>query len=286
MKQTDFKKILNRELESRMTRNPRYSLRAFAKDLKMAPAFVSDVLKGKRGLSRQSALKISKKLSLSVSESEHFCDLVESLHARSKAAKQLALQRLESRQQTGVLLKFTTLQNETFHLLSDWYHLALSECLKTNFYQNTEFQTLEEHHQWLAAYLKLSVRQVENAIFRMEEHRLIEKKNNKYFPTAENIHTPDGIVSEAMKIHHEQHLNKAIDAVYSHSLEERDFRGLTIKCSKKSVPFVREKIKTFLQELDVELTASEKNRDEKDEDVYRLSTQFFRLTHNHHHQKE
>ena len=84
---TDYRKILRRELEQRINRNPRYSLRSFAKDLKVAPALMSDVLNEKRGLSRFSATRIANRIGLSSSETETFCDLVKSKHARSRLSK-------------------------------------------------------------------------------------------------------------------------------------------------------------------------------------------------------
>src|SRR5262245_217495 len=42
---------LKQELERRVAQNPAYSLRAFAKQLKMSPGALSEVLKGQRAIS-------------------------------------------------------------------------------------------------------------------------------------------------------------------------------------------------------------------------------------------
>ncbi len=260
----DFKTLLKRELEQRTGRNPRYSLRAFAKDMQVAPALMSDILNGKRGLSRNSAKHFARKLGLSDSETEVFCDLVESKHARSKTVREQAKSRLIQKAGTGVVLKFLTLDQEKFNLLSDWYHLAIFELMKTSTFQNDP--------KWIAKRLDLSVHQVTVALSRMVKLGMIVLKNHHYLPASESISTPDGISSQAMKLHHEQFSKKAMEALFTHDLEERDFRGLTIKCKKSDVKLVRERLKKFLLELDAELSQGE------GDEVYQLSTQFYCLT--------
>lgn len=261
----DFKTLLKRKLEQRMTRNSRYSLRAFAKDMQIAPALMSDILNGKRGLSRTSATHLANRLGLTVTETEIFCDLVESQHARSKAIRQQASLRLKEKSAQGIVLNFLTLDQEKFNLISDWYHLAILELMKTSDFQHDP--------NWIAKRLDLSIHQVKQAFERMKNLGVIREHKGQYLPTSQNIQTPDGVSSQALRLHHEQFLKKATDALYTQNLEERDFRGLTIKCKKSDVPKVREKLKQFLIDLDVELSV-EPDGDE----VYQLSTQFFCLT--------
>src|SRR2546430_13739191 len=52
---TDYRRVLRKELESRCRTSPRYSLRAFARDLKISPSRLSEILSGKQGLSRAAA---------------------------------------------------------------------------------------------------------------------------------------------------------------------------------------------------------------------------------------
>ena len=60
--QLDYRLLLKSELASRTNQNPNYSLRAFARDLDLAPSRLSEVLNGKQGLSTQAAEKIAKTL--------------------------------------------------------------------------------------------------------------------------------------------------------------------------------------------------------------------------------
>lgn len=266
---TDFKQILKGELEARLNRNPRYSLRAFAKDLKMAPALLSDILNGKRGMSREWATKVATRLGYAKSEKDLFCDLVESQHARSRVAKAQALARLEKRVSQGAVLKFLTLDQDQFSLISEWYPMAILELMKSPECKATAKPELE----WFAKKLQLTPIQVSNALERMTKLGMIEMREGKWIVLSPNVQTPDGVASRALKSHHEQLMKKGLEALYTQPVEERDFRGLTIRCKKSDVSRVREKMKKFLQDLDAELSA-----DQDGTEVYQLSTQFFSLT--------
>src|SRR5689334_15303008 len=96
MVQQDFRSTLRNELAERCRRNPRYSLRAFARDLGIEPARLSDVLNEKKGFSKTLALRLASRLGFSEKETERFVESVESLHARSKTARRIATERLAS----------------------------------------------------------------------------------------------------------------------------------------------------------------------------------------------
>lgn len=58
-------------LRRRQNRNAAYSLRAFARDLEIAPAHLSQVLNGKRRLSPDLASRLASKLSLNIRQTEY-----------------------------------------------------------------------------------------------------------------------------------------------------------------------------------------------------------------------
>ena len=96
--QTDFRAVLRWELEKRHARNPRYSIRSFARDLSMAPSRLYEVLNGRYGLSRSSAGSAAEKMRLGDEENAHFCDLVEAAHGRSRLSRASAQARIQERQ--------------------------------------------------------------------------------------------------------------------------------------------------------------------------------------------
>ena len=68
VKLEELRVLLEQELARRQSRNLRYSLRAFARDLQLSPAFLCQVLSAKRGLSAKSADRISNTLASYASE--------------------------------------------------------------------------------------------------------------------------------------------------------------------------------------------------------------------------
>src|SRR4051794_16283214 len=117
--QTDYRAVLKKELESRCRQSPGYSLRAFARDLKLAPSRLSEVLSGKQGLSRERARGIALCIGLADLETELFCDLVDAQHARAKVSRDLARIRIEKQQLDQAYL---TIQDDAFQAIAEWYH--------------------------------------------------------------------------------------------------------------------------------------------------------------------
>ena len=93
----DYRNILKAELEARCRHNPCYSLRAFARDLKIAPSRLSEILNNKQGLSQDFAMKIATLIGLSADDHALFCDSVAAFHARSRRQRQLARARLQEK---------------------------------------------------------------------------------------------------------------------------------------------------------------------------------------------
>lgn len=82
--------ILKTAFELRQKRNPRYSLRKYAKDLQLTPMHLSYILRGQRGLSRKKAESIAQFLRLSYSDRITFLRIVSALSARAFKERNLA----------------------------------------------------------------------------------------------------------------------------------------------------------------------------------------------------
>jgi hypothetical protein len=72
----DYRAELTSELDRRKAKNPRYSLRAFARDLGMTPAALSNVLSGRRNLSVDASIEIAEKLGYSPENVRKFAKAV------------------------------------------------------------------------------------------------------------------------------------------------------------------------------------------------------------------
>ena len=256
----NYRTILREELEARCERNPRYSLRSFARDLGVGPARLSDVLNGRYGLSREAALLMGTRLGWSDSESSQFCDLVESEHARARKSRTIAKKRVDAHQQN-----YSQLTADAFQVVSDWYHYAILELASV-----VDFQS---DPKWIAARLGISEHIVISAIERLKRLELLEVVRGKLRATDAVTASPDGIPSEAIKKFHRQILEKALSAIHLQTVDERDFSSMVLSIDKAQLPRAKKEIKKFRRHFD-SLFLKTKKKDE----VYCLGIQFFRLS--------
>jgi uncharacterized protein (TIGR02147 family) len=257
----NYRDILKDELERRCQHNPRYSLRAFARDLDLSPARVSEILKGKTGLSKERATIVAKRLGFSVTEIEFFADLVESEHARSQVKKNLAKIRLSKHESKTQQL----VQLDTFRLISDWYHFAILELLT--------IKSAQHKISWISDSLQISEHEALSAIDRLIRLGFLSVKKGKWVPTDENSVTQAEIPSEAVRRFHGQILEKAIQALNLQSVESRDFTTLTLSFSKEQMRDAKQELKKVRRDFVKKFGNSEQS-----DSVYCLAFQFFQLT--------
>ena len=111
---SDFRLFLQGELLRRCKTNPRYSIRSFAKLLKIDPSTLSQILRGKRALTHAVVLKLGTKLGLSPIELSKY---LEAAPTRRKSANE----------EKSPLQQAQELTLDAFQIISDWYHYAIFE---------------------------------------------------------------------------------------------------------------------------------------------------------------
>lgn len=250
------------EFQERKSRNPSYSLRAFARDVGVAAPKLSEILRGKKGLSEASARKLAPRLGLSKEESDLFVNLVIAKHARRQHEREGAEERLK---QLTTRLRFNEASLDSFKVISDWYHFAILELCDLPDFQSSP--------SWIAKRLQISEKIATEAVHRLFDLGLLaEKKKGQWYQTEAVLATPSGIPSSAIRNHHRQVLTKAEEALTKFSVEERDFSATTLAVSESHLEEARKMIKTFRRDLAKKLSeAPRKDR------VFCLSIQFFPL---------
>lgn len=260
--QLDYREWLKRAFSERCRSNPRYSLRAFARDLKLSPAAVSYILNGKKGLSRASAEQVAQALGLSSTETELFCESVEAQHGRNPVTRTLAKTRLA---QLKLQPEVRSLQLDAFQVISDWYHLAILQLVQVEGFQDSP--------KWIADQLGIHPKEASAAIDRLLRMELLIQVERGYSVQSEVVMAPDGISSEAIRKFHRQILEKATQALTTQSLEERYFNTTVLPVRIEDLPRAKAKIKKFHEDFDREFTPSS----EPGERVYALAVQLFAL---------
>lgn len=259
-----YREILKRHFAERLEENPRYSLRAFSRDLSISPSRLSEILNGKQGMSGEWADKISRRLQMSPREADDFRQKVLAADARSKQVRTQALARLEL--ENGP--EYEVVQADTFKIIADWYHFAILEL--------TKLKAFRPSARWVASKLGISVYEAKLASDRLMRLGLIEKDRLRWRPTNKTLTTSNGVPSEAIRKFNRQIIEKSKEAITMQTVEERDISSLTLAVRSQDVPKVIERIRRFRRELnaDLERSVPAGSADE----VYSLAIQFFRLT--------
>jgi uncharacterized protein (TIGR02147 family) len=231
---SDQRNYLQDELGRRKQRRPHYSMRAFARDLDISPAFLSEFLAGRHGLSRERTLWIARKLQLSQTQGEHFWDLIESKFGRSEEAKKTAriraLQRVKDNK--------NQLNLKHFQLIADWYNFALLEILTL---PDSAHTTRE-----LAETLKVPEPAIQESIARLVELDLIEIQSNgeKWIakPKSEVTSTEKDGANRAVQIAHQQTLLMHADAIDHKAFHERESLSITLSLAQSDWPELKEEL--------------------------------------------
>lgn len=148
----DFTEILRGELKSRTQRNPKYSLRAFARDLGISPARLSRILSARAVSSRAMTLKIGSKLGFKDEKLDWFIALVESRYGKNPTEK-AAAQALVDRYSEGILTKKLTVKNPFYW---SWYHFTIRRM--------TQLKDFRVNFDWIAKALGMRKAHVKKAV--------------------------------------------------------------------------------------------------------------------------
>ncbi len=259
----DYRNLLLEEFARRSQANSRYSLRAYARDLRLSPSRLSEIFAGKNGLSTQNAASVAKLIHLNDEEVSWFCDLVAAKHARSEAARSQAARRVRLRLDGPVE---TLLKRDAFRYIADWYFLALVELIGT-----ADFRSDPE---WIAKRLGISTLVARDAVLTLKRLGIVAEKENILRVVGEFRTTTESVPSKAIRKFHSQMILKAEKALQNQPVEERDISCIVMPISTDDLPVARKMIQDFRRELNRVLGASEKPKTE----VYSFSVQLFKLT--------
>lgn len=256
---TDYRSYLRDVLANRCQNNPRYSLRAFARDLEISPSRLSEVLNGKYGLSKSAACEIAKKMGLNDYEQKYFADLVEANHGRAKNVRAEAQARIDA-----IATDYNQLNLDSFKVISDWYHYAILELIQTEQFQYDEV--------WMSKALGISQYELSSALARLKRLELVAEEGNTLKIKEAFTTTTNGIPSDAIKKFHKQILEKATQSVSLQTVEERDLSSVILTVDKSDIPEAKEMITNFRRSFDKRFGQSSKKNS-----VYCLAIQFFNL---------
>ncbi len=260
----DYRSVLRDALARRCNTNPSYNMSRFARDLGLSPGRLSEIFSHRQGLSTEVGKRIGGIIGLSDGETEFFCDQIEFEHGRSQAKRELARLRLSKRNDE---LEQRTLEIDTFHVISDWYHFAIVQLVELPFFR--------EDPNWIARSLNISTAEATSAIDRLLRMDILTRsEDGKLKRVDQTVVVQNKAPSEAIRKFNDQILDKAKAALAARPQNERTVSTGMVCIRRSDFEEIRAKVRRFSTRLLNEAEASEKEK----EAVYCLSMQFFEVT--------
>lgn len=267
--QAQYHQVLKSEFETRTKANARYSLRAFARDLGLAPSRLSRVLRGEEGLSQTTAAKVAVRLGLSPNEQAKFCEMVVAVDGRSKRARRAASAAIL--QSASKDPDVRALEDDIFHVVSDWYHFAMVELAGQ--------RGVDANPKSIAKRLGISAIEAENALERLISVGLLAKESGRIVRTKNMYAVPtQSVPSDAVRKFNRQILEKAISAISLQGIEERSLGTVTVAVAPKSLPRLFEELAAFRRKFNTLAEALAQEAGANASEVYVLSLPFFKVT--------
>ena len=241
----DLADRLQQELVQRCQKNPKYSLRAFAKGMGVDPSLLSKVIHRKRRLSSRSLQKIARHLSFSPDEYMRYQteDELEVTPAPNQALRMAA---------------------DQFALIADWYHYAVFELV--------EVVGFDPSPRWIAQSLGISVAEARGAVERLLRLGILNQQPNGDLVKAQRFITTTGnpFTTSAFRQLQKGILEKACEALENVPFEERDQSSMTVAIAEQDLPRAQDSFRRLRQEIgQLGETTETKER------VYHLSISFY-----------
>lgn len=241
------RQLLQKEFTQRCEKNPRYSLRSFAKSLGISHTVLSLVMSAKRPLSKKASERVAERLALGPVESQ----------------KLLTLRAIKTKKSVKVAAtNFQKVDLATFELISNWIHYAILSLLEV---KDSQFEA-----KWMATRLGANEMQVRIAMDCLKELGLVENIKGKWKQTGKAIKVENNVSTAGTRKFQKQLLEKAIESLENDPMEVRDFSSMTLAMDPKNIPYAKERIRQFRRELTAELEAKG-----RPEEVYNLTVQIY-----------
>jgi uncharacterized protein (TIGR02147 family) len=250
-----FKVKLRDELSLRQRKNPQYSLRAFARNLGLQPAVLSDILNDKRKLPAKSAKAVCEKLLLSPVETARF---VNSVKPSTVASGKTVSSDLD--------FKLIEANEAGFKVIAEWEHYAILDLIKIRgFKSDTE---------WMARRLGSTKLRMATVVSNLNSAGLIsiDKKGN-IKALQDSVTTTTDVASTALKISHKEALELGIKKLEEVALHERDFSSITLALDLTKMSDLKKEIREFRHHLLKKYGGTEKANS-----VYQMCVQLYPLT--------
>lgn len=247
---------MKKTFQQRQEKNPRYSLRAYARSLEIEASNLSEILSGKRALSIFVAEKILKHLDCSREQQDAMMnDFKVELDQAKRFRKQSSNEYL--------------VEEEGFNEIATWYHMAILTFFETPHYDGTV--------QSVAKYFGMETDKVQSALDGLVKMGLLRLENGKYEKVAATYRAPKENPEKKQRVGSDQivadSMDLAADLFTHYTYEEKEvwaaYMALNPARMSEARTYYREGVTKFLSSFSC--TPGEES------DVYQISFQMVPL---------
>lgn len=239
-----FGNLLQSKLEEMQQKNPRLSMRAFAKKMGISPGCLNELMHGKRALSEFYASKIVLSLELDTAERNKVYSYI-TTQSRKYDAEQL-------------------IENKEIEVISTWQHFAILNLMRT--------QDFDSDPAWIADRLAITPEEAEFSLQLLMDLGFIKAKGKSLVRSVGSLSTTTDIPSSEIVKAHMVDLQKAIQVLQDTPPPLRDFTSTTLAVNPEKMPEAKKLIKAFHKKFSMLVEDGDKSA------VYNLNVQFFPLT--------
>ncbi len=265
----DFRKYLRDFIDERKSRGLPCSNRWFSMKLQInSSSWLTSVLKGKKGISRETARKLSGILKHTPVESKYFEALVSFNQARTISERTQHFQELSGLRKLGGIVKTTVRQYDFY---STWYHSVVWSLIGMYKFRSSQ-KDLERLADMISPPITIS--QPRKSVRLLEELGFIRISEDGYYRQSSSaITTGEEIRSLAVANYQQETMRLAQESMDRYSRDERYIGTVTVGVSEKAFKLIKQLL------VDVSDRISEiANADDNSDRVYQINLQAFPLS--------
>lgn len=238
----NYRESLNQELRIRQARNPRYSLRSFARDLGVSVTALSDVLSAKRDFSKINAERVIARLGWSPLQSAAFLNTLN--EGKAPVSKESLL-----------------LADDRFNFISEWYYLVILNLAR--------LPDAKAAPAWISRQTGISIEEAREAVKRLQRLGYISIEKGRLVRQVPEVATTTEIPSAAIRKYHRQNFHLAERAQETVPFERRQISSFTVATDPARLKRAKKMLTEFMDKLADALES------ENPTEVYTVSTQMF-----------
>lgn len=259
----DFKEYLKAYFEFCKFADPGFSMRTFLGKISHSMAssgILSAVIAGKRSLSSDFRIKLTKTMNLKEKESRYFQLLVQFNQSKSMDERNQLFRELARFRES----KAKRVSQGQYGFYSKWYYLVVW-C-----YFGMVRDQRNPNEIARRIWPSLTPGQVEESVRMLLQLGLLRRTANGYEPTESHVTTDREVQDLVANHHHKEFINMSARMLDEVPPEHRQYNTLVFSVSKRAFEAVKERIDAFQEELREILS-----HDKHEELIYALNMQLY-----------